>query len=47
VDKACAKCGKGLHSGDDCPRVFQQGFVAPQPGAQARLVQGELPLNEK
>jgi hypothetical protein len=26
VDKPCAKCGKGLHSADDCPKVFQQGY---------------------
>ena len=29
VDKPCAKCGKGLHSADDCPKVFQQGYKSP------------------
>jgi hypothetical protein len=29
VDKACAKCGTGLHSADDCPKVFQQGYKSP------------------
>jgi len=24
VDRACAKCGKGLHNPDDCPRVYQR-----------------------
>lgn len=29
VDKPCAKCGTGLHSADDCPKVFQQGYKSP------------------
>ena len=29
VDRPCVKCGKGLHSADDCLRVFQRQFVAP------------------
>jgi hypothetical protein len=24
VDRACAKCGKGLHNADDCPRAYQR-----------------------
>ena len=29
VDKACAKCGTGQHSADDCPKVYQQGYKSP------------------
>jgi len=29
-DRPCAKCGKGLHAADECPRVFQQKYVGPQ-----------------
>ena len=29
VDKACAKCGTGLHQADDCPKVYQQGYKSP------------------
>jgi len=29
VDKACAKCGAGLHSADDCPKVYQKGYKSP------------------
>ena len=47
VDRACAKCGKGLHAADDCIRVYQQRYqAAPQPAAgNANLVQDEN-LNE-
>ena len=31
MDKACAKCGQGLHSADDCLKVFQKQYVAQQP----------------
>ena len=33
TDKPCAKCGQGLHSADECLRVFQRQYVAqpPQP----------------
>jgi hypothetical protein len=44
TDRVCAKCGKGLHSADDCPKVFQQDFKAPAPAAQVITVE---PLNEK
>jgi hypothetical protein len=43
VDKACAKCGKGLHSADDCPRVFQQHYISPAAEAgNAAAVQESL-----
>ena len=29
MDKPCAKCGTGLHSADECPKVFQQGYKSP------------------
>jgi hypothetical protein len=45
TDRACAKCGKGLHSADDCPKVYQQGYKAPQQGAN--IVQGSEPLNDE
>ena len=35
VDKACAKCGTGLHSADDCPKVFQQGYKSPADAEKA------------
>ena len=43
VDRACAKCGQGLHSADDCPKVFQQGYVAPShlQGNQANPAQNQ------
>ena len=31
VDRACVKCGKGLHQADDCPMVFQKQYVAIPP----------------
>jgi hypothetical protein len=31
MDRACAKCGQGLHSADDCLRVYQKQYVAQQP----------------
>ncbi len=47
VDKPCAKCGQGLHSADDCPKVFQRDYVAPQQvqGNQAVVAQGSDALN--
>ena len=44
VDRACAKCGKGLHSADDCPRVFQQHYASPaaEAGNAAAAVQESL-----
>ena len=37
MDRACVKCGKGLHSADDCPKVYQRQLVSQtsQPAAQA------------
>jgi hypothetical protein len=29
MDRACVKCGKGLHSADDCPKVFQRDYQSP------------------
>jgi hypothetical protein len=29
VDRACAKCGTGLHSADDCPKVYQKNYKSP------------------
>ena len=45
VDKACVKCGKGLHQADDCPIVFQRQYVAP-PQAVNVLSQSQETLNE-
>ena len=45
VDKACVKCGKGLHQADDCPIVFQRQYVA-QPLAVNVLSQSQESLNE-
>ena len=45
VDRACAKCGQGLHSADDCPRVYQKQYIAA-PGPQANPVQAEGPVKE-
>ena len=47
VDRPCAKCGQGLHSADDCPKVFQGGYVAPQQpqGNQAAAIQSSDALN--
>ena len=41
VDRPCVKCGQGLHSADDCPKVFQQNYTAPQhiQGNQAVVTQ--------
>jgi len=36
MDKPCVKCGKGLHSADDCLRVYQKNYGAqPQPQGAA------------
>ena len=45
TDRVCAKCGKGLHSADECPKVFQQGYQAPT--QQANLIQDNVSLNDK
>lgn len=44
-DRACAKCSKGLHAADDCPRVYQQDYRA-QPAQQAPQVKNEEPLKD-
>jgi len=43
TDRACAKCGKGLHAADDCPKVYQQKYQSPQ---GANVVQGAESLND-
>ena len=47
VDRACAKCGKGLHAADDCVKIYQQRYVTPQqqPIEKVQQVQDEI-LNE-
>ena len=48
VDRPCAKCGHGLHSADDCPKVYQKDYVAPphvQQNNQANLALAEDALN--
>lgn len=40
VDRACAKCGHGLHNANDCPRVYQPQFK------QANLIEHKETLNE-
>jgi hypothetical protein len=44
VDRPCAKCGQGLHSADDCPKVFQGGYTAPQQpqGNQAAAIKAVM-----
>ena len=41
VDKPCAKCGVGLHSADNCPKVFQQKYVSPQQEANQGHLNGK------
>ena len=51
VDRPCAKCGLGLHSADDCPRVYQKDYVAPPhlQGNQANqaIIQSNDALNQQ
>jgi hypothetical protein len=47
MSSACAKCSKGLHSADDCPRVFQQGFKAPAPLLVNPVIADDDALNGK
>ena len=50
VDRPCMKCGRGLHSADDCMRVFQRQYVAPQgnvQGHQINQLPDVVPLNEQ
>ena len=46
VDRPCMKCGQGLHSADDCLRVFQRQYVAPQ-GHQINQLPDVVPLKEQ
>ena len=46
VDRPCMKCGQGLHSADDCLRVFQRQYVAPQ-GHQVNQLPDVVPLKEQ
>ena len=41
MDKPCVKCGKGLHSADDCLRVYQKNY-----GAQPQQPQGANAAHE-
>jgi hypothetical protein len=43
MDRACTKCGKGLHSADDCMRVYQRQYGGG-PQQPVGLVQ---PVNEE
>ena len=50
VDRPCMKCGQGLHSADDCLRVFQRQYIAPQgnpQGHQINQLPDVVPLNEQ
>ena len=44
MDKPCAKCGTGLHSADECPKVFQQGYKSP--ADKEKVPSDKEPLNE-
>ena len=46
VDRPCSKCGQGLHSADDCLKVFQRQYVAPQQH-QVNHVPDAVHLNEQ
>jgi hypothetical protein len=51
VDRPCAKCGQGLHPADDCPKVYQKDYVAPQhlqgnQANQAIVTSNEEALNQ-
>jgi hypothetical protein len=46
VDRSCAKCGKGLHSADDCLRGFSTQFKGKaDPVTNANVVQENEDLN--
>ena len=47
VDRPCAKCGQGLHSADDCLRVFQKQYIAAPQGHQVNQVPDVAPLKEQ
>ena len=46
MDRACVKCGQGLHAADDCPRVFQRQYVAQQPQETVQTQQKQDQLKE-
>ena len=41
MDRPCAKCGKGLHSADDCLRGFSSQFRGKAELAAANVAQEE------
>jgi len=43
VDRACIKCGTGLHAADDCPKVYQKHYKSP---ADVEKASPKEPLNE-
>jgi hypothetical protein len=45
MDKPCAKCGTGLHSADECPKVFQQGYKSP--ADKEKVSSDKEPLNDQ
>ena len=45
TDRACAKCGQGLHSADDCLKVYQKQYVAQPPQAIHPVNQSQDHLN--
>ena len=43
TDRACAKCGQGLHSADECLKVYGNQYVAkPTLGNQVNQAQENL-----
>ncbi len=47
VDRPCVKCGKGLHSADDCLRVYQKNYGAPQQPQGAAAAHEQAVKNSK
>jgi hypothetical protein len=47
TDRACAKCGQGLYSADDCLKVYQKQYVAPPPPAPHQVNQSQDSFNRK
>ena len=45
TDRPCAKCGQGLHSADDCMKVYQKQYANPGP-AQVNNVPAEHQVKE-
>ncbi len=41
MDRLCAKCGKGLHSADDCLRGFSSQFTGKAEPAATNVAQEE------